>query len=180
MLQDWLIVFSFIDNHPDMPQSEVVEHFKTQHEGALVFTQSTLSRRLKNRPALETRVTANPTSLSSKRAHVVTRPDVERALVLWLKHMEGKQETVSGPMLREKRRRFEQLFNVSEEEQLKGDGWLPSFCKAYKIKEHRRHGEAGSVSLDDANEEQLRIQRVLAKYKPKDRWNIDETSLNPL
>ena len=63
---------------------------------------------------------------------------------------------------------------------MKGDGWLPSFCKAYKIKEHQRHGEAGSVSLDDANEERLRIQRVLAKYKPKDHWNIDETSLNPL
>ena len=53
-LQDWLIVFSFVDNHPDMPQSEVVEQFKTQHEGALVFTQSTLSQHLKNRPALET------------------------------------------------------------------------------------------------------------------------------
>lgn len=42
-LHDWLMVFSYIDAHPDMPQSDIVEHFKTQRDGALVFTQSTLS-----------------------------------------------------------------------------------------------------------------------------------------
>lgn len=87
---------------------------------------------------------------------------------------------VSGPMLQEKRRQFEKLFNVPESEQLTGAGWVKSFCKAYKIKEHRRHGEAGSVDLDDVNTERLWIQAVLARYKPKDCWNIDETSLNPL
>jgi hypothetical protein len=39
------------------------------------------------------------TALSGKRAHIITRPDVKRALLLWFCHMEEKGETVSGPML---------------------------------------------------------------------------------
>jgi len=42
---------------------------------------------------------STPTALSSKRIWVVTRPDVEDALVLWVKHMEEKNEHVTGPML---------------------------------------------------------------------------------
>jgi hypothetical protein len=43
--------------------------------------------------------------------------------------MEEKQETVTEVMLKEKRKRFEEAFNVSEEEHLLGEGWIPSFCK---------------------------------------------------
>jgi len=61
--------------------------------------------------------------------------------------MEGKGEQVSGPMLKEKRNRFEELFNIPKEEQLAGEGWVAPFCLAYKIHEHCQHGEAGSVDL---------------------------------
>jgi hypothetical protein len=64
---------------------------------------------------------------------VVTHPEVERALVLWFKSMEAKGETVSRPMLVEKRRRFEKSFNVPYDECLTSDGWVHSFCKTYVI-----------------------------------------------
>ena len=176
-LHDWMTVFTFIDNHLDMAQGDIVEHFKTRPEGALIFTQSTLSRKMKNRTELETRTEANPSALLSKCARVVTRPDVERALILWVKHMEEKGETVNGPMLREKRRRFEGEFNVPENERLSGEGWVASFCKAYKIKEYRRHGEAGSVDMAEVEAERIQVQKILAKFAPQDRWNFDETSL---
>jgi len=129
-LHDWMVVFAFIDDHPDMGQAAVVEHFASKIDGALIFTQSTLSRKIKMRPELEERVNSNPNALSAKRARIVTRPDIERALVLWFKQMEAKQETVTGPMLREKRKRFEEMFGVPENERLLGDGWISSFCKA--------------------------------------------------
>ena len=44
-LSDWLVVFQFIDEHPNVSQSQVVLHFKTRREGAFFFTQSTLSRK---------------------------------------------------------------------------------------------------------------------------------------
>ena len=130
-LQDWLTVFAFIDTHPSFSQDDIVQHFasKPDSEGPLKFTQSTLSRKIKQRPNLESRVNSNPTALFSKRPHIVTRPDVERALVIWLRSMEEKREVVTGAMLAEKRRRFEKEFGVPEIECLSGDSWVQSFCK---------------------------------------------------
>ena len=51
---------------------------------------------------------------------MVTCPDVERALILWVHHMEEKGETVSGPMLLEKRKTFEEMLQVPEDERLRG------------------------------------------------------------
>jgi len=86
-LADWLTVLKYVDEHPLVPQGDVVEHFKTKIDGALHFTQSSLSRTTRKRSELEARSQSNPTALSSKRARIVTRPDVERALVLWVYHM---------------------------------------------------------------------------------------------
>jgi hypothetical protein len=43
--------------------------------------------------------------------------------------MEEKGETVTGPMLRVKREKFEDNFNVPKDERLKGEGWIALFCK---------------------------------------------------
>ena len=124
-LKDWLTVFAFIDTHPTLSQERVVDHFSSLENGALKFTQSTLSCKIKQWPDLKERVTSNPSTLSSKRPRIVTRPDVERALVMSLRSMEEKQETVNGRMLVEKRKHFEKKFNVPENERLNGE----SFCK---------------------------------------------------
>jgi hypothetical protein len=42
-LQDWLTVLAFTDDHLSLRQSAVVARFKRRAEGALVFTQLTLS-----------------------------------------------------------------------------------------------------------------------------------------
>lgn len=167
-LADWLLVFAYIDKHPHNTQSEIVQHFQTRKEGILTFMQSSLSRNLKKREELERRPEQFPNALSSKRVRVVTRPDVERALVLWVRHMEEKGEYVTRPMLKEKRGRFEKCLNVPEAECLLGDGWIGPFCRAHKIKEHRQHGEAGSVDLDAVNAERKRMQNILASFKVED------------
>jgi hypothetical protein len=178
-LSDWMTVYSFVDTHSDMPQVEVVWHFKSLESGALIFNQSTLSRKIRERSKMEARLNDNPSALSSKRPRVVTRPDVERALILWIRHMESKRETVTGPMLREKRKKFEDEFDVPEEERLPGEAWVQSFCKAYKIREYRQHGEAGSVDPEAVAAERERCRRILAKFAPRDWWNFDETLFFP-
>ena len=178
-LSDWMTVYSYADSHPDCTQADIVRHFSTLVTGALIFDQSTLSRKLRDRPKMEARVNENPTALSSKRPRIVTRPDIERAVYLWHLHMESKGETVTGPMLREKRARFEDEFDVPEKERLTGEGWLHSFCKTYRIREHRRHGEAGSVDLAAVEVERQRCQKIMAGFAPRDRFNFDETALFP-
>ena len=50
-LHDWVTIFTYVDSHPNLGQAEVVHHFQTQ-QNALIFTQSTLSCKLKMRPEL--------------------------------------------------------------------------------------------------------------------------------
>ncbi|KIK15976.1 hypothetical protein PISMIDRAFT_16120 [Pisolithus microcarpus 441] len=117
-LSDWISVYSFVDAHPHMTQLDIVRHFAALKTGALIFNQTTLSRKLRDHPKMEARINDNPTALSSKRPRIVTCPQVERALVLWIKHMEDKGETVNGPMLQEKWKRFEEELEIPEEERL--------------------------------------------------------------
>ena len=83
------------------------------------------------------------------------------------------------PMLHEKRKRFEELFKVPEDQRLQGEGWVTPFCKAYKLKEYRHHGEAASVDDQAADREHKRVQELMKRYAPRDRWNFDEMSLFP-
>ena len=100
-LSDWLEVVQYYNNNRPLSQPEVVKHFANRTEGALLFSQSALSRHLakKGREEDQQRLLANPSALSGKRVRIVTRPDVEKALVLWVKHMEEKLEHVTSAML---------------------------------------------------------------------------------
>ncbi|KAF9220549.1 hypothetical protein BS17DRAFT_849410, partial [Gyrodon lividus] len=69
-LADWLLVYAYIDAHPGVSQANIVEHFQTRHEGALIFNQSTLSRKLQECPKMEARANDNPNALSLKRPQV--------------------------------------------------------------------------------------------------------------
>ncbi|KAF9226074.1 DDE-domain-containing protein [Gyrodon lividus] len=120
-----------------------------------------------------------PNALSSNQPQIVTWPDVECALVLWVKDMENKGETVTGLMLREKQRRFEDQFQVPDNERLLGDSWVQSFCKTYKICEFCCHGEAASVDQDAVEAERIQCRQLVAKFAPRDRFNVDETGFNP-
>ncbi len=179
-LADWMTVFAYIDSHPDVTQGAVINYFKTRASGHLIFDQSTLSRKLRDRSKLEARINSHPNALSGKRPRAVVRPDVEKALVKWFFHMERTLgESVTGPMLKEKQKRFEEEFDVPENERLSGESWVQRFCTAYKIREHRHHGEAGSVDVEAVEAEQARCQQILARFAPRDRYNIDETSFYP-
>ncbi|KIK80225.1 hypothetical protein PAXRUDRAFT_15907 [Paxillus rubicundulus Ve08.2h10] len=110
----------------------------------------------------------------------MTSPAVDHALFLWVKHMEEKVKHVTGAMLIAKQAKYEEKFNIPDDEHLEGDGWLLSFKHAYGIKEFRRHGKAGSVDLSAVDTEKAHLKIILANYAPKDRFNFDETSLFPL
>jgi hypothetical protein len=154
-LHNWLTVFAWMDSHPQATQADVVKHFATLSSGALLFMQCMLSQKIKTQSELEAQVSSNPSALSTKRPRVVTRPDVEQALILWARHMEAKSEIVTGPMLKVKRERFEEKLGVPEGERLLGDGWIAQFCRTYKLKEVRRHGEAASVNLQAVEVERV-------------------------
>jgi len=130
-LHDWLMVVDYHDKHKPISQQDIVAHFAKRPEGALIFTQSSLSRHLskKGQEEDQKKLASTPTALSAKRVRIVTRPDVEKALVMWVKHMEEKGETMTGPMLVAKREKYEKELDVPLEERMKSDGWVSNFCK---------------------------------------------------
>ncbi|KAF9228317.1 DDE-domain-containing protein [Gyrodon lividus] len=81
-------------------------------------------------------------------------------------------------MLREKQRRFEDQFQVPDNEQLLGDSWVQSFCKTYKIREFCCHGEAASVDQDAVEAKRIQCWQLVAKFAPRDRFNVNETGFN--
>ena len=192
---DWMEVYDWVDKHPNATQAETVKHFATRSEGALTFDQGSLSCNLKKRDKREAEVTANPAALSSKRARVVTRPDVDRALWMWVQDRMSKSRTVSGPELSQKRKTFEEKFGVPEVERLSEAGWQQAFYKRwsifpvhqlgeanlpnkrYGLKELKRHGEAASADPKIVEEERSRQQEILARFHPRDRFNGDEAGL---
>ena len=126
-----MTVYAYVDTLPQpINQGEVVQYFATRPEGRLLFSRPTLSRKLKHRSDMEARVDSTPNALSSKRPRIVTRPDVDRALWLWVQQMERKRETVNSAMLIAKRGTFEESLNVPQDERLPGSGWVRSFCHA--------------------------------------------------
>ena len=90
--------------------------------------QSTLSRKLQQRLEVEAHVDSNANASSSKQPYIVTNPDVERALQVWVQQMEWKGELVNSGMLIVKRKYFEDEMGVPEDERLHGNGWVQKFC----------------------------------------------------
>ena len=88
--------------------------------------QSTLSHKLQQCPEMEACVDLNANALSSKRPCIVTNPDVERALQVWVQQMERKGEFVNSGMLIVNKDEM----GVPEDERLHGNGWVQKFCNA--------------------------------------------------
>lgn len=71
---------------------------------------------------LENHVNSYLNALSTKQPQIITCPDVEKALALWVQDMEEWEESVTGPMLKSKHAKFENEFDMPEQECLHGDG----------------------------------------------------------
>ena len=132
-LNDWLTVVAYHDSHQPISQEKVIKYFANKADGALIFSQPSLSRHLSKsgREEDKSRLDSNPTALSAKRIRIVTRPDIEEALIKWVRHMEEKGEHVSGPMLMAKCEKFEIALEVPENERLTSSGWVPNFCRTW-------------------------------------------------
>lgn len=55
------------------------------------------------------------------------------------------------------------------------DGWLDTFKKHHKIKEHKQHGESGSSECEIGQQQMDTIREILREYDLDDTYNFDET-----
>lgn len=119
-----------------------------------------------------------------KRVKQTEHPEVNEMLELWIAKAMSDEVQLSGEILRQKWTRFADLAGVPMDERLAlSEGWLEALKRRCGLKSFKRHGEAGSTSLEEVEKECERIRKcihdLVAKhgYRLKDIFNMDETGL---
>jgi hypothetical protein len=127
-------------------------------------------------PILREMLATNPFAGRLKRQRDVQNKELENALALWVLGREQRGETVTGPLIQEKAKRFAAVMKIQG--MAFSVGWLDGFKKRHGLSRVKRHGEAGSVDVRDAEDERRRLIPILKGYNPDNIWNFDETAFN--
>jgi len=171
---DKLTVLDWITNHPGASQSDAAAHFKLQFP---TLNQSTISRIICNRAELIERG-KDLTQLSFKRPRQVEHPELDEALKAWCLQTLGRGIKLSSDLIRAKAVKFQNLLGIPVNEMLTfSGGWLEKFKSRLGLKEHKLHGEAGSVSSDSVERALIRLRKITDEYPLWNIFNFDETGL---
>jgi hypothetical protein len=158
--------------HPKPSQKACIDWFYNKYNHKL--SQSTVSESLSSHfTSLD-----DDSATGGQRLRLGQWPDLEKVLFEWQVRIEGQGGFTSGDILREKAKeiwaRLPQYSNQPCPDF--SSGWLDRFKKRHNIKQHIRHGEAGSVP-ETAEEEMKGLRTITGEYAEEDIYNMDEAAL---
>lgn len=111
-----------------------------------------------------------------KRMRTSAYPDVEEAVLEWIRDMRSRNLPLSGPIVCEKARVFAERLNVPDF--ICSDGWLSRFKSRHNLVFKAVCGERADVDPDVcAHWVNERLRGILSQYSPDDIFNADETAL---
>ncbi|CAG8714731.1 13058_t:CDS:2, partial [Dentiscutata erythropus] len=76
--------------------------------------------------------------------------DIESAVALWVEHVIGNKQTLTGYLIQNKAKEFATLLN--EDKFNTSNGWLHNFKKRHNIREYKRQNEADSAPFEELPE----------------------------
>ena len=117
---------------------------------------------------------------SAKRTRQTEHPEVSEMMYLWVSKAMDDGILLTGEVLRQKWQAFADLVGIPEDERLHlSSGWLTWFKDRTGLKGTKRHGEAGSASVETVQSERARIQALIRDggFELRDVYNMDETGL---
>lgn len=115
-------------------------------------------------------------NLKRRRIRDSAYPEVEKALLLWIKKARSMNLPVSGPLLTEKAQTFADQLNCPGF--ACSNGWLSRFKARYGIVGKALCGEAAAADKEGAVEWQDTVlQEALTAYDAADIFNFDESAL---
>lgn len=138
--------------------------------------KSTLSTYIRNRKSIEDSYESKDFTHERKRLRHAKHPEMENALISWIKEMRSQDVPLSGPIITAKAADFALRLNI--EDFTASDGWFHRFRERHELVFRRVCGERGNVSAETCmlwKNEQL--QDYLRRYSPDDIFNADETAL---
>jgi hypothetical protein len=106
-------------------------------------------------------------------------PELERALFEFQLKMERASLPITGDLLKQT---AQKLWPLLPEYQGKpcpkfSNGFLDGFKMRHHIKRRKRHGEANSAPIQEAEPRMQEIREVSKEYALRDQFNMDETGL---
>jgi hypothetical protein len=155
------------DEEPRWTQEDLARWAKKQFGLLRQPTQSTISNILKARERLETMTT----SLNAKSVRPVKHPELDAALLLWLRDRQNYLQLATiGDLVRDKARHMAHVFQYRDEMSY-SNGWMRSFLT--------RHGVEFRRNQVDARERQSleSVRALVAAYPPQDVFTFATTNL---
>lgn len=149
---------------------------KTEIAAKYGIQKSTLSTYIKNRDAILSAHEKENMEPSRKRLRTSAHPDVENAVISWIKHVRSRNLPLSGPIIAAKARDFASQMGI--EDFTASEGWLTRFKARHGLTFKSVCGERADV--DEATCEQWlsgKLRELLAPYSLNDVFNADETAL---
>ena len=102
-------------------------------------------------------------------------PEVEEALVSWLKFAQSQNTPISGPVLQTKAEELATEFGYDDFKC--STGWLSRFKVRHDIVFRKLCDESAVVDEEIASSWREQLESILTDYEPKDVFNADETGL---
>ncbi|KAJ5436883.1 jerky [Penicillium cf. griseofulvum] len=115
--------------------------------------------------------------ISAKRTRIAKWPELEKALIHWVKLAEN-HIPITQEVIREKARFFWRQLPIYEGIPMPSfsNGWLAGFQHRESIQNRVHYREDGSTP-ESASEAMIPIRQALQLYSPRDIFNCDETGL---
>lgn len=111
-----------------------------------------------------------------KRTREAKFPNLEVALIAWLRKMRGKNIPIDGKILKEQADTYALRMDI---EDFKGsDGWLQKFKNRHGLSFNKVCGESAAVNQETVKDwKECQLKELLSKFPPEDVFNADETGL---
>ncbi|KAG8749740.1 hypothetical protein FRC12_013256 [Ceratobasidium sp. 428] len=136
---DKLRILDYYHAHSHLIQVDVVRALRCEYP---TLSQSTLSNYLSHEQEIRAYVELNPSHLRYKKPFRVALPDVDAALVDWVRDQLNRGERLTGDRICEKGRWFCEEMNIPPEKRISfSSGWLDNFKERLGLHEVWHGGE---------------------------------------
>ena len=143
------------------------------------LSTSTLSDIMKNREKIKAEcVCLDARATAVKRTRTVTHPDVDKAMILWLRQMSLRPDLrIDGCMLLQQVNKFRLKINPDDITPISAS-WIDRFKKRYDIARVHKADVSGGVDTEVVRHwKEDKLNGILRRYGPSEIYNADETGL---
>lgn len=159
------------DRFPGITHKELKEYFDKKFK--LTIGLRTIGGILKKKKEIMDIV--DDTLAGTKKVVLPANPGLEKALELWCDAQEAINNPISEDMIRTQAQCFSEKMGIENYKMT--NGTLSRFKKRAGLKCRSVQGEMGSVTIDNFENDVETIKQLIAKYDPRDVYNMDETGL---